>query len=64
MLFYNIPIETLNSFYNNKFEDLEIKSLDEKTKVLFTKYYVEIKKDPKVLLKILFLINKFENLEV
>lgn len=64
MLFYNIPIETLNSFYNNKFEDLEIKSLDEKTKVLFTKYYVEIKKHPKVLLKILFLINKFENLEV
>jgi len=46
MLFYNIPIETLNSLYNNKFEDLEIK------------------KHPKVLLKILFLINKFEDLEV
>lgn len=63
MLFYNTPIENLKSLYNNKFENIEIKSLDEETKELLIRY-VDIKKHPRVLLKILFLINKIEDLKV
>lgn len=54
MLFYNTPIENLKSLYNNKFENIEIKSLDEETKELLIRY-VDIKKHLMVLLRFFFL---------
>jgi len=54
MLFYNTPIENLKSLYNNEFKNIEIKSIDEETKVLLIKY-VDIKKHPLVLLRLFFL---------
>lgn len=54
MLLYNTSIENLKSLYNNEFESIEIKSLDEETKVLLIKY-VDIKKHPMMLLRFFFL---------
>ncbi len=63
MLLYNTSIENLKSLYNNEFESIEIKSLDEEKKSTFNKI-CRYKKAPYDAFKILFLINKFEGLEV
>lgn len=54
MLFYSTSIENLKSLYNNEFESIEIKSLDEVTKEILIKY-VDIKKHSMVLLRFFLL---------
>lgn len=62
MLFYNISIENLKNLYNNEFESIEIKSLVEEKNYFYK--ICRYKKAPYGAFKILFLINKFGDLEL